>query len=104
MAGFLLSRADLIGAEYVALSKALIEKFKALEALSLMYFDISGTHLFINGPSLHIPAYQVPSMKTGPAGVQSNALFVNPSFAGQGRMQWVMQEKARMREIGINVE
>ncbi|MHB8949314.1 MAG: hypothetical protein ACYC4S_09640 [Rhodoferax sp.] len=99
------TRAEALGAEYVAASAEIADLYKRLMALSGLLNDHGhAARLNMPGEGLHVPRFMLDSMVGHADPVRPNALFTSALQTGIHLQEWVRQETASLLEIGIEIE
>lgn len=104
MRNLLNSRAEALGAEYVATASKMVELYKGLLALDSMLHDQhQGHRIGMHGQGLHVPRFLLDSMAGHADYLYPNAIFTSANHTMRHMQEWAHQEKMRMLEIGIEV-
>ncbi len=104
MRRFLNSRAEALGAEYVAAAAKTAEQYKRLMALnSLLYEHGQTTQINTSREGLYVPRFMLDSMVGHADPVRPHALFTCELHTGAQSQAWVRQEKESLLEIGIEL-
>lgn len=104
MRRFLNSRAETLGAEYVAAASKMVDLYKGLLALDAMLYDHGQTHrIGMHGQGLYVPRFMLDSMAGHADYLYPNAIFTSANHTMGHMQEWARQEKVKMLEIGVEV-